>query len=304
MSKHKIIVIGDIMLDEYLRLRPKGGSLERGFSNNPVPQYDIVGILKRFGGAYNVAYLLHERLQNNEVQMYGAFPSGLDDLVNESFGDCDPGNYMFRSPAGKFPVKRRYIDSESNYAHARHDYFKPMGKCEDKDVLDWVRNIPFHEADLVVISDYMKGLLSKNVVSHIIANSKIVVVDTKNPDLDIFIGANYIKLNESEHLNIIKTYGDDADEKFAPHNIILTRADKGTLFLSANLQKDDTPLYQAEVPIRHIDTESIVDTVGSGDAFVAGFAWGLLEHNEDVMKAIEEGHWLASVSLGKLGAQW
>jgi D-beta-D-heptose 7-phosphate kinase/D-beta-D-heptose 1-phosphate adenosyltransferase len=308
MSKKKIIVIGDCVLDEYLRLRSKNNNLERGHRNEPIPQYDIVGILKRLGGAHNVAYLIKNRLDGADVRFYTAMPR---EYISNAMLEPDllengsaAGSIIPVSPHGRWSVKRRYVMDETNRTLERHDYYKPMEKCEDKDVLEWVRHVDFGWADLVVMSDYRKGFFSKEVITHIIANSKMTVVDTKNPDLDMFVGADFIKLNFQEYMNVHGFYGvDDVAEHLVAHKLVVTRGSDDTLLIYSEIEDGEVTGFEVKIPAQKEDPDNILDTVGCGDAFVAGFAHGLLETGSP-HKAIELGHWLAHVSISKLGAIW
>lgn len=298
---HRVIVIGDCVLDEYIRLRAKHTNQEKGYRNQPVPQYDIVGVLKRLGGACNVAHLLQNRLVDFDVTFYTTLPLTLQPLLEAPF---DVQHTFNANPMGKLSVKRRYIDHEFNHMLSRHDYYKPMSACSNKDVLDWVRTINFGDADIVVISDYMKGLVCKEVANHIIANAKAVVVDTKNPDVDMYIGADYIKLNHQEFINIHEFYGmDDVAEHLVDHKLIVTCGSDDTRYIHSQLEDNEVKGYDIRIPTKKVDPNHILDAVGCGDAFVAGFVWGLLQ-NDSIPHAIDEGHFMANQSLYKLGAIW
>ncbi|CAK7221471.1 adenosine kinase [Sporothrix curviconia] len=58
-----------------------------------------------------------------------------------------------------------------------------------------------------------------------------------------------------------------------------------------------------EFPVRAIAADSIVDTLGAGDAFAAGFVAGVIE-GKSLETSIDQGQWLASLSLTQLGASY
>lgn len=58
-----------------------------------------------------------------------------------------------------------------------------------------------------------------------------------------------------------------------------------------------------EYPVRAIAKEAIVDTLGAGDAFAAGLVAGVVE-GKTLDESIDQGQWLASLSLTQLGASY
>lgn len=253
------------------------------------------------------------------MKFYTSLPQ---QFINKEFLDPQLGEdydkqYFTRNIVGKLPVKRRNLDSEFQHTKSRYDYYKPMDMCNTDDIYDWIKQINFGWADLVVMSDYCKGIFGhKNsnriasfdkIVEHVIVNSKLCIVDTKNPNLDIYTGSDYIKLNNAELEAVKECYGEqNLEEHVAPHKLIVTCGREDTRLLYCDNDKETNEIKTFDIrknPLR-IETSSILDTVGSGDAFVAGFAWGLLEHEGGAVSAIAEGHSMAFRSLTRLGAQW
>jgi len=300
-KRNRIIVIGDIVLDKYVYVRPKIQSAERGHQNYPIPQYDIVHIDKKLGGAYNVAFLLQNRLLNTDVEFYTILQDDFKDLVHENIFRFENFN---RSPHGKLSIKQRHVHFETLYTNGRFDYYRSMPKCTEQEVYEWVKTINFADADVVVLSDYIKGLFSAKTIQHIVAHSKVVIVDTKNPELDTYIGADFIKLNEHEFKNVQDYYGaKDYLEHIAPFKMIITMGEKKTMLIETDLE--DGSVFDQRVDIRKMDPEYIVDTVGCGDAFMAGVAWSLAENGYDKpIQAINAGHEMSHISLSKMGATW
>ncbi len=300
--KYEIVVIGDTVLDKYVYDRPKGNGMERGSGNTPIAQHDIVHIDKKLGGAYNVAHLLQNRVLNVNVTFRTLLPEEVHGLVDKNMYNFECLPAMLN---GRFSVKERHAHFETLHVNARYDYYRAAPSCSQNDVYEWIKGLNFGFADLVVISDYRKGLLTDKVVRHIIANSKQTLIDTKNPNLDVYVGANYIKLNLQEFTDAREFYGNDDDklaEALAIHNVIVTRGSGDTLFITTD--PEDRNIMEIKVPIKKIDQEHIVDAIGCGDAFVAGFSWGILQYPDSPIRAIDEGHFMANANLTKPGASW
>jgi D-beta-D-heptose 7-phosphate kinase/D-beta-D-heptose 1-phosphate adenosyltransferase len=298
-NRHKIVVIGDVVFDKYVYINPKHANTERGHSNHPIPQYDIVHIDKKLGGAYNVAHLLQNRMTDVDVIFYGIAKPEHSKLIDQNMYKSELFN---NNPKGIMSVKQRHVHVDTLYTNSRYDYSIAMDMCSEDDIYNWVKMLSF-DADLTIISDYRKGLFnSPKVISHVIANSQRVIVDTKNPNLDLFLGADFIKLNQQEFQDVQEFFGDDMEESIITHKLIITRGDGDTLFIETDIE--DKTITEIKIPIDKADQETIVDTIGAGDAFMAGFAWGLVKSNFKAIPSIQEGHRMANINLQKLGASW
>ena len=305
--RKNIIVIGDVVLDKYIYLLPKNLTYEKGKAAETVPLYDIVHIDKFLGGAYNVAYYLQNKLLDNDVFFYTALPINYRQYISDNISyKCCDGNLK-----GVLDIKQRQavdifstkeeIGTETARIKDRYDYRVPVAKYAENDIYEFVKNINFHDADMVVISDYRKGFFTKKILQHIIANSKLVIVDTKNPVLEDYIGANYIKLNLSEYIEITNLYSDKLDEITSMFKMIVTRGALSTVYAVPEIE--DKTVMEISVDVEHVEQQYIRDTIGAGDAFVAGFTSGLLDTG-DAVAAIKEGHKMAAIKLAHFGTQW
>ena len=122
--------------------------------------------------------------------------------------------------------------------------------------------------------------------------------------------ADYVFANEIEAKTWAETQGLPADtpeaeiakklantdkvNKQRPRTVILTQGAKPTLVAVAGQDKI------TEHPVLAIDESKIIDTLGAGDAFAAGFLAGVVLE-DDIETCVKKGQWLAKLSLTQFG---
>ena len=172
--------------------------------------------------------------------------------------------------------KIRFVDQKSKQQLMRYDiepsYIKPLdAKCIDYDN-NW---------DALIISDYDKGYLNRENLSHVLANINCpVFVDSKKRDLSIFENC-ILKINEKEYAEAVNL----------PKNceIIVTLGSKGSKFI-----KDKKQVYYSA---RSVD---VFDVSGAGDVFIASLVCRYLE-TKNIDTSIKTANNCASLSVTKSG---
>jgi len=156
-------------------------------------------------------------------------------------------------------VKTRYVDDQSNYILLR----------VDNDIKYTPMNIDLSKLsiyDIVIISDYNKGLLSESLISDIIRHSKVTIIDTKKEIGEWIIDCDFIKINEKEYLE---------NKKFIDNNLldktIITMGGRG-----CKLKNKTIKGYKVEVR----------DVVGAGDTFLSALSVKYLE-TKDIYESME-----------------
>ena len=159
--------------------------------------------------------------------------------------------------------------------------------------------------DIIIISDYNKGSLSKRTIRKICSHADKyeidVLVDPKFLDWSKYNGAKFItpNLNEFSHAankdisntdSDIEKYGKELLRRYKIDNIIVTRAEKGI-----SLINDDEVIH---VPT---NSKKVYDVTGAGDTVIATIAFCLL-NNIDLKNALHYANKAASIVIRKLGA--
>ena len=298
IQKKKILVIGDVMIDSYYF-----GSSDRISPEAPTPILLEKYSKKILGGAANVAVNLASA--NQEVSILSVI------------GDDNNGEEMLRILKEKnidnslvikdsdrcTIVKNRFI-GQNNIQMFRFDQeintpisdkiFEKIYKTLEKEI---------EKFDILIISDYNKGLLSVENTPKIIElankNKVKVLVDIKEPKYDKYKGAYIIKPNkkELEEITKIKIDGDSdllkASKELKKHTnctyVLVTLGKDGMALL-----KDDK-LYKIECVSREV-----YDVTGAGDTVIS-YLSVCLANGYDLIDSANIASYAAGVKVSKMG---
>jgi len=294
----RLLVIGDLILDEYI-----WGAVSRISPEAPVPILETKSENLTLGGAANVANNLVAL--GCEVHLVGAI--GQDEkgdklltLIEEK-GISSKGIFRFvhRPTTSKIRVVAHNqqvlrIDKEDN---------RPITEETEKRIIKYI-NKALPDMDIVICSDYRKGILTEKVfsaVSHRAKNSKKrVIVDPKSSDFELYKGATVITPNQFEVEKAVPIkIQDKVDlDRAAEYLLNLTHAE----VLLITRGKDGMTLYPNKAKPVDIPTQAkeVFDVTGAGDTVVSVLAMALA-----VGFNPEDSAWLsnmaASIVVGKVG---
>ena len=190
--KIRVLCIGDVMLDHFLY-----GKVERISPEAPVPVFNFQSEKKMLGGAGNVVANLHSLGCLADIICFiGDDEAGrqvhalLEQVCDHVAALVVPGFHTIektRVIAGNNHLLR--IDNERRF------------QCDDE-ILGSKLEERVREADIVLLSDYAKGLLSpercQRVVKACLEAQKPVIVDPKGDDYSKYAGATVVKPNLKE----------------------------------------------------------------------------------------------------------
>lgn len=253
----KVVVVGDVMIDEYV-----DGEIERVSPEAPVPVIRTHGLPDAYpGGAANVAHQF--RHWNVDVSLIGF--ADIPTLATLEREGLPIGGLV---PAGKTPIKRRFCaggqmvlrqDIEKrNYGIDANMLESARGRLLSRlGELTYVAAY-MQPVDIAIFSDYDKGVFDKRTIRlamEICTTRGIpVVVDHKRRPIQEWAGAFAIKMNESEF-----PCGE------LPENSIVTYGGHGYSLRSGNGRGK----ICGRVPVPH------ANAIGSGDCHVAHLALAL-----------------------------
>lgn len=185
----------------------------------------------------------------------------------------------------------------------RVDYEDDSEISEDsrKKIFDYASKT-INDVDAIIISDYAKGIVTKNLfddIKKIVDNKKIIVVDPKTRYAVNYKGVTLVTPNNHEAgimANIeIKNEKDliNAGKKLLKSlqsNILITKGEKGM------------SLFEKDGNITNIETKAkeVYDVTGAGDTVVA-IATLALASNASVKDAALLANYAAGIVVGKLG---
>ena len=298
ISKSRIICIGDIILDHYIN-----GKVERMSPEAPVPILMMESQKYEIGGAGNVA----RNISNMGAKTTFICLSGNDQssiIVKELLQkDKNIKSISINIPNFKTPIKTRFINKEEHLLRVDNEntYFKLINKYKALIVEHLKKEIK--KNDVIVLSDYDKGLLDKNLIKKIIKIStkynKIIIADPKKIDLSSYSGVNILTPNQKEitdaakkkyleEKNLIK-FGKNVIKKYNIKNLLITRSEKGMLLINSKLIKKIKA-----------DTKKVIDVTGAGDTVIATIAL-MLTLGLSVEDSIKISNYAAGIIIGKSG---
>ncbi len=194
----RILVIGDVMIDEYML-----GKVHRISPEAPVPIISLGKEEQRLGGAANVAL---------NLQALGATPMLCSVVGNDKKGtdfiellrdQGMPMNGIIRSGERVTTVKTRVIGNNQHLLRIDAEDNHPLSVSEEKDFLETIKTILETETiDAIIFEDYNKGVLTPRIISEItnLANSKGIptTVDPKKDNFLAYKGVTLFKPNLKE----------------------------------------------------------------------------------------------------------
>ena len=294
----RIMVIGDLILDEYI-----WGSVSRISPEAPVPILETKSENLALGGAANVA--------NNlvaigcEVFLVGAIGNDEkgDKLLSLIEEKKISSKGIFRFVHRPTTSKIRVVGHNQQILRIDKEDNRPITEETENKIIKFI-NKTLPDMDIVICSDYRKGILTEKVFSattHRANNSKKrVLVDPKSSNFELYRGATIITPNqfEVEKAVPIKIQDKIDLDRAAEYLLNLTHAE----VILITRGKDGMTLYpNKEKPI-DIPTQAkeVFDVTGAGDTVVSILAMALA-----IGFNYQDSAWLsnmaASIVVGKIG---
>ncbi|MFO1256911.1 MAG: bifunctional D-glycero-beta-D-manno-heptose-7-phosphate kinase/D-glycero-beta-D-manno-heptose 1-phosphate adenylyltransferase HldE [Gammaproteobacteria bacterium] len=291
-SQARVLVVGDVMLDQYWT-----GDVARISPEAPVPVVSVAHLEERVGGAGNVAL---------NVKAVGAQASLCGLIAEDTAGETlqrklsEAGVLCHWLTHSNYPTitKLRVIARQQQLI--RLDSEKKLSHFDDT-VQEAISN-QLDQYDVLVLSDYAKGMIEqpKRLIQLAKARGLKVLVDPKNPDLSVYQGATLITPNFSEFVAAVGPCHSEAaiTEKafrliaeMGFEAVLVTRGARGmSLFI-----KGETIGYHIPAVAREV-----FDITGAGDTVIAVLA-AALGSGLSLIESCKLGNFAAGVVVGKLG---
>ena len=309
-SRH-VLVVGDVMIDEFVI-----GRVDRISPEAPVPVVRYQRSDARLGGAANVAQNL--AAYGARVALVGltgadAAADTLARLVTQAGID---GSGLV-ADASRPTTRKQRIVTTRNQQVARVDYEEDAdatGDVADR-LADHVSRLAA-SADVVVVSDYLKGAITATVMhAAVVAAGRrgiAVLVDPKIPHIDRYHGATLITPNHHEAETAtamrIRTSDDarDAARRFRAiagcQSVMITRGEHGLWLLEGRghgRDLDDASSIGVEMGI-DAAAQEVSDVTGAGDTVIATCALAVA-CSATLAEAAMLANDAAGVSVSKFG---
>ena len=291
-KKKKIVIVGDIMLDQYII-----GKVSRISPEAPVPVLEITTENYCLGGAGNVALNL-EALGANYllVGVIGDDNSGrkiLEKLKDKRGVFIDKGRPTI--------VKTRIIAHHQHVVRVDREKRIPIAPELEMKIINFLMNEKF---DGLIISDYNKGTITesllKNLLIYTSKNNIPVFVDPKVEHFNFYSPVTLITPNQLEVEGVLNRniYGDEEVEKAGKE--ILTKIN--TKYLIITRGEKGMSVFIRDNKVIHIPTvaKEVYDVTGAGDTVIATASLCLLS-GADILESAVLANFAAGIVVGKLG---
>ncbi len=274
----RVLVVGDLMLDEYRR-----GHVERISPEAPVPILNVVGQDATLGGAGNVVRNLCSL--NVKVMVVGVLgEDGAGEQILKVLGELGvSGSGVVRDARRVSTRKVRYVSVEHGQQVFRADEettVEVSGEVEEEIIRQMREKAA--SAQVILCSDYLKGVLTAKVLKAAFEagceRAVPVIVAPKDKEARKYEGASILMPNLKELSRLVGTPMDgDAwlmcsaghlTRQLGLEALLVTRGSEGmTLF-----EPEESRLRRVDIPTV---ARKIYDVTGAGDTALAAFSAGI-----------------------------
>jgi D-glycero-beta-D-manno-heptose-7-phosphate kinase len=269
-TEKQVLIIGDVMIDSYLR-----GKVDRISPEAPIPVVSISNREDRLGGAANVAI---------NIKALGAKPIlcsviGIDEYNKTFFELLQKQNIdksgIIQATGRKTTSKTRIISNNQHLLRVDDEQSDPISMELQENIIDKISKICKNtNIDAIIFEDYDKGVITPYIINEVtsIANEKGIItsVDPKKKNFNSYRNISLLKPNYKEFCEGIMCEVDKSDTKqmveiarnyMNTHNIesmLITLSENGVLAV------DNSNSY-------HISGErrDIADVSGAGDTVIS-----------------------------------
>ena len=301
MTRQTVLCVGDLMRDEFVY-----GEVSRISPEAPAPVIAVQRSEIDVGGAGNVARNIAALgARCIFVGMIGEDDAGAKlqaELAQESLIEsvlvCDPSRPTTR--------KVRFVSEHFSTHMLRADWesIAPASAAVEQKLIDAILPL-LPRVDIVLLSDYAKGVLTARVIRNVIDAArklgKRVIVDPKSANLAIYRGATLLKPNRKEfaeatrsRLDSEKSIADGAHEimQLADCDAVLVTQSEHGMTLVPRIGE---AIHVPGLPVR------VRDVSGAGDTVAAVLAVTLAA-GADWEAALRMANAAAAVAVSKQGA--
>jgi len=298
IGRNRILVLGDIMLDEYLF-----GSVSRISPEAPVPVVEITSGKLLLGGAANV--VANIRTLGDEPILIGTVGEDeasvkLSQLLKQKNISDD---WIINDSTRQTTIKTRIIAHSQQIVRAdREDQHELDHEAESKVLKKFMAAVDTIQA--VIISDYGKGVITKTLLGKVIEicleKDIFIAVDPKETN---FYNYRHVSVITPNHHEAGFAYGrrivSEKDlvevgtgllQKLEAKSILITRGAEGMSLFQGGAEPTHIPTF----------TRKVFDVTGAGDTVIASFVAAVCA-GADLVEAAIVANAGAGITIGEIG---
>jgi len=297
-GRQRVLILGDVMLDEYV-----WGDVRRISPEAPVPVVEVRRRTSRPGGAANVAANV-AGLGGSVclIGLTGADPEGGRlRLELEALGI--PGDVLIADPSRPTTTKTRIMAHQQQVARLDAEVREPASAELESAVLGCFEE-QLGRSGICILSDYQKGTITGRIAQGAIERARAagvpVVVDPKSRDFSLYRGSTVVTPNLAEAERAANRDLNGSRDPAAIARGLLRVLDGTALLITRGA--DGMSLCRRGLPPAHYPAEArhVFDVTGAGDTAVGVLALGLAS-GLPLEEATRAANAAAGLVVGKVG---
>jgi D-beta-D-heptose 7-phosphate kinase / D-beta-D-heptose 1-phosphate adenosyltransferase len=296
---HTVLVLGDVMLDRYV-----AGEVSRISPEAPIPVLRVTGSRTTLGGAANVAHNVAAMgARAILLGVVGDDEAGaeLERLVRMAGDNIE--SRLLKTAFRPTTVKTRFIRGSHQLLRVDDEIVDPV---EAESATELARRFgeALVESDIVVLSDYAKGVLSDLLLQRVIrlasGTRHMVIADPKRTSFEAYRNATILTPNA--HEVSLATGIDASDDRGAEAAARLALEATSCKAVLVTRSENGVTLVQRGTPALHLRArvQQVSDVSGAGDTFVAALA-AALACEPDLVAAARLANIAAGISVSRPG---
>ena len=298
LSDTKVVVVGDILMDEYV-----WGDVSRISPEAPVPVVEVKQETKMLGGAANVV---------NNIASLGGTPILVGVIGDDQTGREIVDTMMqqglttdgiIREPGRPTSIKTRVVAHNQQVVRFDREERKRLEDESIRRILDFVRQIRGgYEA--IIVTDYGKGVISAELMEglrKLLSDSKtLIAVDPKTGNFEFYQGVDVITPNHHEAAAFCRMEIVDEESLVQAGRHMLNELNCRSVLITQG--KDGMTLFESNGEISHIPTvaRKVFDVTGAGDTVISALCLGLAS-GMDLRSAAMIANFAAGIVVGEVG---
>jgi len=294
----KILVIGDLILDEFI-----WGSVSRISPEAPVPVVWVENESFMPGGAANVANNI--TALGGKAYIVGIVGNDERGAILKSSMDQKGINTegVITDPSRPTTLKTRVIAHRQQVVRIDKERIGKLSEDVVNKIADYVKS-KMDEIDALIIEDYGKGVITAALLKPIIAlakkKNKIISVDPKEDHISYYKGVTVITPNNHEASKAAGISIHDMDSLKKAGNALLKKLK--TKITLVTLGEEGMAVFEEGKPFEKIPTvaQEVYDVSGAGDTVISCFTLCLVS-GADSIEAAHISNCAAGIVVGKVG---
>ena len=293
----KILVIGDLMIDQYL-----WGSCDRVSPEAPVPIINVTQDSEVLGGAGNVVHNLKKLgAQVDVFSVVGDCKTSIELRYLLKKIDIET-KYLITQKNRIVSKKSRIIASQQQVVRYDRESSEDIdNQSEDALIVNLQNNI--HNYEIILLSDYGKGVLTSKITKNIIQlanqNDIKVLVDPKGTDYSKYKGAYLLTPNKKEASEATKINIKDKTSLLEAITQIKTEFDLSISLIT--MSEQGIAIYDDALRVKPTITKEVFDVTGAGDTVLSSLGFAIA-CNSNIDEAVEFSNLAAGVVVSKIGS--